>query len=298
MADDNVDLDTGNPSDDDNSGDAPQLLSDWREHLPEDLSTSPVMEKFNSKGFDEVVKSYINLEQKLGGNPIIKPGENATSEQIAEYFTQLGRPDAPEGYEIGAPEDLPEGFKYDPDDEKAFRKWAYEQGISNAHAKAIWDRQIGTSSSAFKAALEGRRESLQTQLSELKQEWGSAYDEKLKMANRVARLGGEEFVEFLRSRGLHQEVPVIKMFADIGSKMSEDSLGAGKPKPVVALTPAEAQSRINKIMGDKDHPYHTAEPHSPARKEAVAEVAKLYEYVHGDGLYSENGAAVDVNFTP
>jgi len=269
----------GDPGAGNGGGDKP-LLSDWRKSLAGEVATSPALEKFNGKEFSDVVSAYINLEKKLGGNPIVRPGKEATPEQLAEYYNQLGRPEDPTGYTLGPPEDLPEGFPYDAEEETAFRKWAHEQGLSDEHAKAFWDRRISGAATAFKSAGEKRQAGMAKAWADLRQEWGEAYDGKLQMANQVLRLGGADFVEFLKSRGLQQETAVVKFMAALGSKMGEDTLGQGRPKPGIKLTPEEAQSRINKIMGDPEHAYWNPDPQNPAKVEAMKQMADLHELAY------------------
>jgi len=282
----------GDGGDGDGGGGEPNLLADWRRHLPDDVAALPAMERFNGKEFSEVVKSYINLEKKLGGNPIVKPGKDATPEQIAEYYTQLGRPEDPAGYELGPIDDMPEGFSYDAEEEQAFRKWAHEQGISADHAQAFWERRVKSAADAFTQTATQRRQAVAEAFQGLRREWGEAYEERLKLANRVARLGGRDFAEFMQSRGLHQEVPIVKLFADLGAKLSEDTLADGQPKPSLKLTPQEAQSNIAMIRGDKDHPFNHPDKANPGRLEALKEMDALYKLAYGDKPYGDGAASI------
>ena len=52
---------------------AGQVLSKWREHIPEELATDSTLEGFEGKGFDAIVKGYSSLARKLGKNPIVRP---------------------------------------------------------------------------------------------------------------------------------------------------------------------------------------------------------------------------------
>jgi hypothetical protein len=62
------------------------------------------------------------------------------------------------------------------------------------------------------------------------------------------------------------------MMAKIGESISEDKLVAAGS----AVTPVDAQSQINAIMGDNKSPYHHRE--HPQHQEFVEKVSKLFSY--------------------
>jgi len=251
----------------------------WRDQLPEDLATLPTMEKFNGKGFEEVVRSYVNLEQKMGGNPIVKPGENGTEEQWNEYFSQIGRPSTADEYELAAPENVPEGFNISPEYEKSFKQAAFETGASAATVKSMWDALQTTATGDYNTAVTANKTRLKEAHEALEKKWGAAYPEKVQQANRAAeRAGGQELLEWMKKTGANKETILIEAFAAFGGDMKEDTLGQGTP--VGALTPREAKSKVAKIMANKDHPYNNK--NSPGHKEAITDVEDLFKFIYPD----------------
>ncbi len=161
-------------------------IDNWRDALPEDIATHAGMEKFNGKGFDEVVKSYLNLEGKLGANPIVRPGDDADDDAWASYYGALGRPDDENGYEIGPPGDLPEGMNYNEDYEKEFRAEAHKFGLTNPQAKAVWDFIQGKATGGYQSAVDAHQQRLAEAAEALKKEWGAAHSERMQLINRAS----------------------------------------------------------------------------------------------------------------
>ena len=77
--------------------------------------------------------------------PLVMPGKDATPEQWGEFYKQVGRPDAPEGYELPVPEG----------DDGAFAKqasgWMHEAGLSKDQAAKLavkWNELAATQQAA------------------------------------------------------------------------------------------------------------------------------------------------------
>ena len=83
------------------AGDATQEggAADWRGGLSE-----PYKDKYTEfKSMDDVFKGYEGLVSKLGKNPIVKPGDDATDEQKAEFRKSLAA-------ELGATDNMDDYF--------------------------------------------------------------------------------------------------------------------------------------------------------------------------------------------
>lgn len=257
------------------AGAQPKTIDQWREALPADLGGHAGLAKFNGKDFSEVVKSYLNLESKLGANPIVRPKDDAPDTDWAGFYTALGRPENPDGYAFDAPGELPEGFKVPDGYEQTFKAAAHGAGLSVKQANALWKHQLGQMAGGYKSTLETYNNRVGEAHAALKKEWGAAYDTKLSEANRAAlALGGQDLVAWLKQSGAGREAPLIKAFAEVAKFVKEDTLGEGSRRSV-ALSPAEAQSEINTILGDKKHPYHDRK--HPGHRDAVMQVKRLFE---------------------
>ena len=133
--------------------------------------------------------------------------------------------------------------------------------------------------SAFNKMGEEKQASMGEAETNLRKKWGAAYMQNIALSKKVVRQFADEkaFVEL--DKGLGNNPALIEMFANIGKILSEDQL-VGKAGGLT-LTPDEAQSEINKIKGDKEHPYWK-EGH-PSHQEAVDRMTQLMKLVTAGG---------------
>jgi hypothetical protein len=115
--------------------------------------------------------------------------------------------------------------------------------------------------------------SFEKNVTDLKTEWGNAFDLNVSRANKVANeIGGTELVNYLNSRGMGGDKELMKFLAKVGQTMfAEHKFVEGEGTPS-AMTPAELDKQISSLQAnpayfDKLHPSH---------KSIVAEVADLY----------------------
>ena len=200
----------------------------WRAALPDEFKEHEFVKIFQKPG--DFVKSALEiknehdaLKTRLAG-AIFKPGENASPEERTAYLKALGVPDKPEGYEISAPEGVPN----DKAEAEFLRKLAHESGLpkeaGERFAAAYFDR--------MKANLGTIRQQIETRRTEavnaLKGEWKDAYDAKLDAAKlAVRKIGGDDLVQWLNKTGLGDDPVMIRTFARIGEAISEASFHDG-----------------------------------------------------------------------
>ena len=98
-------------------------------YLSDDLRGNDTLGKFEDVG--ALGKSYLEL-QKMVGSRIKVPTEESSDEEINDFYTKVGRPDAPEKYSV----DLPEDSGYDQELIGQFYDVAYKNGLSNKQAQA------------------------------------------------------------------------------------------------------------------------------------------------------------------
>lgn len=206
------------PNADGNNGgkDAPNPA--WMEQIGDitkDAAAAEKLKKFGKVG--DLAKTYLELEGKLG-NSITKPGENASAEEIENFYRELGKPESADKYSI-------EG-----DDAKMFRELAFKNNLTDAQAKAFYQslQEVGTS--VMKNAAEQQKAAFEAQAHEtqtaLKKEYGNDYPVKIEMLKRgIAAYGGKSLGTKLDKAGLLGDYEVVKMFINLG----EISAEAGSP---------------------------------------------------------------------
>lgn len=118
----------------------PQYDSTFVEKIPEEYRAKPYMEGI--KNFDDLMKQFDNAQSLIGKKPFDIPHENSSKEQWDQFYSKLGRPESPDKYEFQNPENLPEGFKVDPEVDNTVKNLFHEAGLSNQQAQSIRNKYM------------------------------------------------------------------------------------------------------------------------------------------------------------
>jgi hypothetical protein len=252
------------------------LVSDWRNALPQELATDKSLADIKDLG--GLAKSFIHAQRLVGSDKIPIPKDDDQPGWDA-VFARLGRPGKPEEYEFTPLSEVPEGFSMDPEFEKAWRAKAHAAGLSKKQASMLWGELSQRAVQQYKGISQSMAERRTKDQASLKTEWGQAYNEKLKIAQRavdaIERAGVKGLNEWLKSTGNGSEAIVQRLFALIGEKAGEEQLGPGDARR--GLTPREAESQANRIIEDKAHPDNEAywSKRHPRHAEVVKKVQGL-----------------------
>ena len=254
---------------------------DWRDSISDDYRSNPAIADY--KDINDLVKSHISAQSMIG-NSIRIPSKEAGQEQWDAFYSRFNdvpglmryNPDNPTEVlrKIGAPEDAdgykwtpPEGFEPDPDTVKGFKDLAYALNLTNEQASGLMSHMAKDAV----ADNQRREQEMKEAIDGMKKEWGMAFDEKMGEATRaVAILGGQELVDVLNETGLGNHPAMIKLFANLGSQLKEPATLPGQGSQAGVLTPEEAQSQIEDIYNNKEHPYHEGNP------EAIKKMQRLF----------------------
>ena len=191
------------------------------------------------------------------------PGDS--DEERAQFYTKLGRPDEPSGYDVDHP---------------TFPQLAYDLGLNRdqAHgiAKAMQDHDTEIA--------EARDATVQAGLAELQKEWGNAFEAKGRQAHQaLAYLDRElkvngELVKEMNEPGIGDNPLVIRALAHIGTMLGENKIGNVEVTSQFNITPGEAQERVNDIMADQAGAYYDTA--HPSHQITVDKVQQLLQVVH------------------
>ena len=162
------------------------------------------------------------------------PGKDATPEEWAAFYGQLGRPETPEGYELP----LPEG------DDGAFAKEMapvlHKHGVTAAQAKGLaedWNAMVQAQQAQAQAAEAQRIAALDSknraEAAELANEWGQANTANM----HFAKLAVGQFFPKDKAAGIISAIEsqvgykeTIKFLHGIGKGLGEhDAAGMGQP---------------------------------------------------------------------
>lgn len=207
--------------------------------------------KFDSEDLAaEALRGHHNAEKLIGldraGRTIALPKENATPEEMGEFYNKIGRPASAEDYK------LPAEMKDDPV-AKAFAQTMHEHGMTQAQfdkslefvaqqAQQIQEQQDNEFAIKSEQQVEG-----------LKKEWGQEFELRAETSKRAVReLGLDSTQAEAIEKALGVDV-AAKLFFQIGKNIMEpqaEGLTGGSSK--FGMSKSEAQGRISVLSSDKD----------------------------------------------
>lgn len=254
-----------------------ESIGDWRSAIAEpDLRR--VADKFTSPR--DVVKSYAALQSRLGRS-VVKPGPDASAEEMAAYRRQLGVPDDPADYRLSLPEDLPDSLQPDANAEALHQDFAaamHEAGASNAVVQKALDWYYGTLGQTVEQQERTGAERRAEAEASLRHEWGGDHDRNLTFAQRAVRdFGDDDFVSMLETQEvagmkLGDHPTFVRAFAAIGRRMGEDLPLSGEPM----RGEGSLQSRIDSL-----HALQDSDPRRYASAGVQNELRDLYGRLYG-----------------
>jgi len=251
----------------------------------------PNAQQFWSKYADPTLasKSVLSLQTKLSeGGRIKLPGDNATAEELAEYRTALGIPEAADKYNITAAP--PKGYEAS-DADKAMvgtlttelhdmvSKGAKPEQLINFAVQKYYDvaaqNIVSVEERAADAAYEGEQENRKL--------WGDKYETNIQWAIAGAKHffpGNDEDFDALMGTRLESghalfDHPVMqRIFAQVGLEHAEDPfVGAMRTKGGSGFDP---QKRVNEIQSWRNGTAQQREDYAKATSPG-GELYKLQE---------------------
>lgn len=242
---------------------ATETTTDWRGLLSDDIKSNKALDSF--KDINSLAKSYLHGQSLIG-----KRIAELSPEELGQVYSKLGRPETAEGYELPAPEGDPIVTSY--------RQIAHDLGLSKQTAETLYRRYADTIVEQQKVAQEAFEKQAETHREALKQEWGSAYKERLEYARRGAlSLGGEELLkEVMNSPTLGNNPMVIKALANAGMKLRESAGFGSSDSAAFTMTPEMANRELASLKADPVFISSYINGRAPGHKEAVIKMNELY----------------------
>ena len=243
------------------------------------------------KTWDDLGRSYLELESKIGKKGLTLPGEGAEASEWDPVWQALGRPEKPEDYDLGGFKP-PEGLQWNEDGQKAMLGVFHEEGLNGRQVKRVMSSYAEIRAAEVKALNDKAAEAVEQTSQELRRTLGSAYDAKLHLANRVAQHAfGKDFEAAKQIRlpdgtFLLDHPLMAKAFMTIGDTIAEDGgvIPAGGGRQTFAMTPEDAAAEIKALKADKEfseaflksnHPEHEAAVKRMTRLQTIVNSAKI-----------------------
>ena len=248
-------------------------IQDWRSSLPDDLKSEASIATFKTPA--DVAKAYVNAVKKIGADKIVVPNQYTTDDEWQGIFQKLGLPESIDQYDVN----MVEG---DDDTNGVFAKVkeaAWKAGVLPRQTQAIYE--------AFVEASKGVQSQISNEydtrvlegINSLKQEWGMAYDSKIRAARAAVKHFGEDqkLSEYLDESGLGNDPKLIKLFAKLGETLKEDVVKGAEDSADGMFTPDRAKSEIQAIQKD---PAYMDIKH-PNHKEVVEKMQRFFKMAYG-----------------
>ena len=241
---------------------------DFQSLIPTEYKEEKSLQNFSK--MDDFVKSYLHSQKLVGLDKIPVPNKHATEEDWKEVYKKLGSPEAADGYKYS----LPEGHAVPEDTLKSFSEEAVKLGLLPNQADGImkyYNEVINQGVNEQNIQAEEARTKAEQ---ELRNEYGSTYDNKITGAKNLATatLGSEFLNSTILQDGskLGDNPQIVKAFAQLSEKLSEDDIVKGDTTSYLTTNEITKQIAALQQKGsaywDKKHPAHAV---------AVEEVAAL-----------------------
>ncbi len=195
-------------------------------------------------GDDATKAFYTKLTDKVPG--LIPTPDQDNEESMAALFKQMGRPETHEGYEY------PEGV--DPTKMGEFAALAHGLGLS----KSQYRKMVGSIAEFTAKQEEQVTEAFNIAQRALKQEWGIVYEDNLQLVNSVMK-GTDAPASMMELAANGKLDPAAtKWLFNIGKQLGTEGINFNKDEFSSRLSPTEARSRAEEMIGDSKGPYWDA----------------------------------------
>ena len=107
----------------------------WKAQMKGDLKDNEYFDQFAT--ISDAGKELLALKEQKE-HSVVMPSEEGTEEEVHEFYSKLARPEDTSGYEFELPE-IPKGMKHNKEAEEAFRKLAFDSGLTQKQASTFFN---------------------------------------------------------------------------------------------------------------------------------------------------------------
>lgn len=250
----------------------------WYADLPPELHQTVQAKGWG--GPKDAIESYVSLERVFGadkaGNTIVKLRPDATPEEKAAFWSQLGTPADPTGYDF---KDVA-GLNMLPQEHvDAARSWLHKAGVPADMAKGI----LAEVAAAEKAKGDAWASESERAWNEVMVSYGAEADTNIELAIRATKAYGldtQTLDAMMRSGGAGAKgVSILaKMLVDLGKMQTEaptpETLGGVAPGGAQGFTVSveQAKAKIAALNADPAFQSRYLSPNPAIRKGAIEEM--------------------------
>lgn len=234
---------------------------------------------------EDALRSYAHLERAFGADKVALPGKDAAPAEWDALYARLGRPAAPEQYDL-AEIARPEGMPWNEEGERAMLREMHAAGLSNRQARHLLSKYAEMQGGAWSAATSHGARRVEEARAALRRDWGAAFDAKSDMANRAFRLafgdGLDEARQLRLADGsfLGDHPSLVRAFARLGESLAEHPMTGAKGGRHLTATPEEARAEIARMHGEPATMRALTDRSHPEYAVMVAKRDRLYRLAY------------------
>lgn len=251
--------------------------------LPEDIRAEPSLATI--KDLPTLAKGYVAAQKLIGAKRIALPGENATEQQLNEFFDSIGRPKTHDAYDFGELKFKDPTMKVDESALTLTKQQMHKLGLTPKQARGVIDYYKSLVDTGYDKQSGERINQSQAQVESLKTTWGDKFDQNVEVARSVIKkFGGEqagEIMQFLDQSGLGNNAPLAMLLHKIGSSIMEDHADAGGSGSGLPLNDqARARTEIDQLKMDKEFLAAFGDARNVGHRAAVERWMNLHKVAH------------------
>tara|TARA_Y100000310_G_C20674943_1_gene812477 strand:- start:1277 stop:2161 length:885 start_codon:yes stop_codon:yes gene_type:complete len=253
----------------------------WKEKLGVDLMNSPTLQKFedNKEGLTKAVSSHLELEKLLGHEKVPIPKGDNDTDGWARFNKAMGVPDISTQYDLKDVE-IPDAMKEIAFDKDKFAEVVHAFKLTPRQAQGLWGAYTEMNMKSYSDFQKQGQEALTKTVNELRGDWGDAYDSNIELGQMVInKFAANQDMNNWLTETLAGHPFGAKFLAGIGKQFSENKIGEFKYQQF-SMSPDEAQSEINKVSNDPNHPYNNEKSNVQERNAAIDYVNSLYGIIN------------------
>jgi hypothetical protein len=211
-------VDAGTPAVD--SASAPPEQN-WLLSMPEDLQNDATLNQY--KTTEEAMRGFIETKRMVGDRVKV-PDETATPEDLAKFYSRLGRPETPAGYEFTQVE-LPATMPIDEGVVNAFKAKAHELGLTKKQADGVYVDYLNNLKSMNDKILTDYDTGMKAQLEVLQNRWGDQFETNKSAAiNTFKSFAPPALQATVEREGWGNNPDFVELFHNIAKATGEDTM--------------------------------------------------------------------------
>lgn len=254
-------------------GDAAQP---WHALIPEESVRSHIEAKGYANPAELAMANYNLTRLQRGDSAVVQlPPSDATPEQMADFYTKLGRPQEPTGYEFK----FGDGVKVD-DGMVTFAQTAFhEAGLTPAQAQIVADKWNEFANAATESTVSSRAQANDAEIAELQSRWGDDLSKNQEAGRRAVRALGLSAELLERVENETGSAALVELMAAIGRKSDEGGFlngDVGGDDNIDTMTREQASAKIAELQGDAGFQAKYTDKTHPEHRASVEQMARLF----------------------